>query len=192
MDEIIERPPVPDRHRLDVDAYYKMAETGILPQKTRCELIDGEIFDLNAMGSPHAALTNRLARHFARALSDETALVNVQSPLRLDAFNEPEPDLMLLRPRADFYSQSHPSAGDVLLLIEVSDSSLAHDRGRKLALYAKFGVPEVWIIDIAGKKIEVFREPCEGGYKSCAPQSAGLLSAELLPSAKLDVAEFFA
>jgi hypothetical protein len=108
MDEVIGCSVGPSRHRLDIDAYYRMAETGILPRDARYELINGEIFDLNAIGSPHAAFTNRLARHFARTLSDETALVNVQSPLRLDVFNEPEPDLMVLRPRADLYSESHP------------------------------------------------------------------------------------
>ena len=84
--------------RFDVDAYYRMAEAGILGDPRRVELIDGEIIDMAAIGSPHAAVTNRLARLFTRALRDDAALVNVQSPVRLDVYNEPEPDIMLLRP----------------------------------------------------------------------------------------------
>ena len=150
MGESLERPQAPARHRLDVDAYYKMAEAGILTRDDRVELIDGEIIDLNPIGSPHAGKTNRLARLFAKAAADGHVLTSVQNPLRLDAYNEPEPDLMLLRPRADDYQANHPGAADVLLLIEVSDSSLAYDRGAKLALYARFGVAEVWIIDHRG------------------------------------------
>jgi len=84
MAETLERPVVPTRHRLDVDAYYKMAEAGILTRDHRVELIDGEIIDLNAIGSPHAALTNDLARLFIRGLSDDVARVVIQSPVRLD------------------------------------------------------------------------------------------------------------
>jgi len=125
MSEILERPQAPTRRRFDVDAYYKMVEAGVLGDGRRVELIDGEIIDMAAIGSPHAAVTNRLARLFSRALRDDVALVNVQSPLRPDAYNEPEPDLMLLRPRADGYRTSHPNAADVPLLVEVSETSLA-------------------------------------------------------------------
>ena len=131
MGETLERPKAPTRRRLDVDVYYKMAEAGILTDPRHVELIDGELIDMAAIGSPHAAVTNRLARLFARALRDEAALVNVQSPLRLDPYNEPQPDVMFLRPRADDYRTSHPSAADVLLLVEVSETSLAYDRGIK-------------------------------------------------------------
>ena len=134
MGEILERPIAPTRHRLNIDAYYRMAEAGILLDPHRVELIDGEIFDMAAIGSPHAAITNRAARLFSRALPDEVALVSVQSPVRLDAYNEPQPDLMLLRPRADGYRASHPGTADVLLLVEVSESSLAYDRSTKLPL----------------------------------------------------------
>jgi len=140
MGEILERPQAPTRHRLGVDAYTKMAEVGIFAHPHRVELIDGEIFDMAAIGSPHAAVTNRLVRSLAGAAADGRTLVSVQNPLRLDGYNEPQPDFMLVRPRADDYRGGHPSAADVLLLVEVSDSSLAYDRGTKLALYARFGV----------------------------------------------------
>ena len=109
MGEILERPRAPARHRLDVDAYYKMAEAGILTHSDRVELIDGEIIDMTAIGSPHAAVTNRLNRLLVPAV-EGLVLVSVQSPLRLDAYNEPEPDLMLLRPRPDDYRASHRRA----------------------------------------------------------------------------------
>ena len=166
MGEILERPQAPARHRLDVDAYYKMAEAGILTRDDRVELIDGEIIDLNPIGSPHAGKTNRLARLFAKAAADGHVLTSVQNPLRLDAYNEPEPDLMLLRPRADDYQASHPSAADVFSSLKFPTSSLAYDRGAKLALYARFGVAEVWIIDIAGSAVEIYRQPKEGAYSS--------------------------
>ena len=138
MGAIFDRPQTPTKHRFDVDAYYKLAEAGILPNPHRVELIDGEIIDLNAIGSPHAAITTRLTQQFIRAVGD-LAIISVQNPLRLDSYNEPEPDLLVLRPRADDYQANHPGAADVLLLIEVSETSLAYDRGAKLALYARFG-----------------------------------------------------
>ena len=191
MGEILDRPPAPARHRLDVDAYYRMAETGILAEPQRVELIDGEIIDMPAIGSPHAAATNRLARLFSRALPDDVALVSVRSPIRLDAYNELEPDLALLRPRTDGYRTGHPGAGDVLLLIEVSESSLAYDRGTKLPLYAKFAVPEVWIVDPPGAAIEVHREPGEGAYASRERLAGGRLAPALVPAAGIDVAALF-
>lgn len=188
MGEVFERRRLPARHRLDVDDYYKMAEAGILRREDRVELVDGEIIDMNPIGSPHAALTNRLARLFTRAVADATALVAVQTPLRLDNFNEPEPDLMLLRPRADDYRASHPGASDVLLLVEVSDSSLTYDRGAKLDLYARFGIAEIWIVDIAGAAIEVFRNPADGAYGSQERRSSGSLSPSLVLAAAIDLA----
>jgi Uma2 family endonuclease len=187
MGEILERPKAPTRRRLDIDVYYRMAESGILTDPRHVELIDGEIIDMAAIGSPHAAVTNRLARLFSRALRDEAALVNVQSPLRLDPYNEPQPDVMLLRPRADDYRASHPSAADVFLLVEVSETSLAYDRSIKLALYAKFGVPEVWIIDLPGNAVEVYREPKEGAYASRERLTEGLLAPALVPDLTIDV-----
>jgi Uma2 family endonuclease len=193
MGEILDRRPLaPARHRLSVDALYRMAEAGILADPHRVELIDGEIIDMPAIGSPHAATTNRLARLFSRTLGDDVALVSVQSPLRLDAYNEPEPDLMLLRPRGDGYRASHPRAADVLLVIEVSESSLAYDRGTKLSLYVRFGVPEVWIVDLLGAAVEVYREPTEGAYASRERLTDGPLAPALVPGATIDVAGLLA
>ena len=186
------RPREPARHRLDVDAYYKMAEAGILKHDDRVELIDGEIIDMNPVGSPHAAIVKRLNRLVARAAADGIVLVSVQDPLRLDAYNEPEPDLMLLRPRTDDYRASHPGAADVLLLVEISDSSLAYDRGAKLALYARFGVAEVWIIDIAGSAVEIYRQPIEGAYSLTERRTGGSLTPDLVPSVAIDVAALLA
>jgi Uma2 family endonuclease len=192
MGDILHPPHAPARHRLDVGAYYKMAEAGILTRDDRVELIDGEIIDMNPIGSPHAALVKRLNRLFARAAVEGMVLVSIQDPLRLDAFNEPHPDLMLLRPRADVYRAAHPGAADVLLLVEVSDSSLAYDRGRKLALYTKFGVPEVWIVDIARSAVEFYRQPQDGAYASTGRLTSGSLAPDLVPAVALDVAALFA
>jgi len=192
MTQILERPRAPTRRRFDVDTYYKMAEAGLLGDARRVELIDGEIIDMASIGSPHAEVTNRLARAFSRALRDETALVNVQSPLRLDTYNEPEPDLMILRPRTRGYRARHPNAADVLLLIEVSETSLAYDRAAKLPLYAKFGVPEVWIVDLVGGAVEVYREPKDGAYASRQLLADGLLSTSLIQSVTIDVAGLIA
>jgi Uma2 family endonuclease len=192
MAEILERPKFPTRHRIDVDAYYKMAEAGIFPREARVELIDGEIIDMPPVGSPHACVTNRLNRFFARAAADGLVFVSVQNPVRLDRFDEPEPDVMLLRPRADDYRAGHPSVADVLLLVEVSDTSLAYDRGVKLALYARFGVLEVWIVDIAGAAIDVFREPRDGVYSRSERRTDGTLSPALVPTVAIDVAALVA
>ena len=187
MAEILERPLAPTRRRFDVDAYYRMAEAGVLGDARRVELIDGEIIDMAAIGSPHAAVTNRLARLFSRALRDDVALVSVQSPLRLDMYSEPEPDLTILRPRADGYRTSYPGAADVLLLVEVSETSLAYDRGVKLALYARSGVREVWIVDITGGGVEVYREPKDVAYASRERLTGGLLAPALVPGVTIDV-----
>ncbi len=192
MGEILERQQAPTRHRLDVGAYYKMAEAGILTQDDRVELIDGEIFDMVPIGSAHAGKTNLLNWLFARAAADGLALVSVQSPLRLDAWNEPEPDVMLLKPRGDYYQNSHPNAADVLLLVELSESSLAYDRRTKLPLYAKFGVPEVWIVDLRGAAIEVYREPKGDAYASKQRLTSGTLAPVLVPGAVIDVGALIA
>ena len=114
-------------------------------------------------------------------------MASVQGPLRLDRRNEPQPDLMLLRPTADRYRTSHPTAADVLLLVEVADSSLAWDRGPKLALYARHGVAEVWIVDLTGRAVEVCRQPGPHGYAERRSVVTGQLTPTLVPALAVDV-----
>lgn len=149
--------------RFDVDAYHRMAESGILAPNDSVELIDGEVLHMSPMGSRHAACVDRLLHTLFQPLAGR-AIVRCQSPIRLNRHNEPEPDLTLLRPREDFYATAHPSAEDVLWVIEVSDSSLDFDRQVKLPLYAQFGIPEVWILDLGSDQILIHGQPSGLAY----------------------------
>src|SRR5712691_8613860 len=127
-----------------VDEYYRMAEAGILNEDSRVELIEGEIIEMSPVGSRHAACVARAIKLFVTQLG-ERVLLNAQNPVRLSNITEPQPDILLLKPRADFYSSRHPVGEDTYLVLEVSDTTLRYDRDRKVPLYAKSGVPEVWI-----------------------------------------------
>jgi Uma2 family endonuclease len=140
-----------------------MGEAGIFNENDRVELINGEIFSMTPIGSPHAACVDRLTRLLVVAAGDR-ASVRVQNPIRLGADSEPQPDLTLLRPRPDFYARAHPGPGDVLVVIEVADTTLAFDRAVKVPLYARAGIGEVWLVDLAGDAIEVYRQPAQGRY----------------------------
>ncbi len=192
MQTTLKRPEAPVRHRFDVDDYYRMAEVGILSREDRVELIEGEIVDMAPIGSAHAGTTDQLSRLVARAFADGLVHVRIPGPLRLDAHNEPQPDLMLLRSRADRYRGSHPTAADVLLLVEVADSSLAYDRGTKLALYARHGVPEVWIVDLAGRTIEIIQGPMSKGYLERRRVLGGIAVPELVPGLDVDITALWA
>lgn len=150
---------------INVDEYYKMAEVGILKPGDRVELINGEIYEMSPIGSKHAAIVDRLARILNKLFSD-TATIRVQNPVRIDGNNEPEPDISILKYRADDYSQAHPGAHDILAIIEVADSSLRHDKQVKMPLYANYGIPEYWIIEIATKQITVHLDPVGNSYSS--------------------------
>lgn len=155
----------PARRLISVDAFHRMGEAGILGPSDRVELIAGEIIDMSPIGAMHAAIVDVLARHFGRR-AGESLFVRCQNPLRLDDLSEPEPDLAILRPRADCYTTAHPEAADVLLVIEVADTSLAYDLGTKVPLYARHGIPEVWVIDAATRRTRVFRQPAPGRQAS--------------------------
>lgn len=153
------------RHRLNVDEYYRMAEAGILGPDARVELIEGEIIDMAPIGSRHAAVVRQLAHILHQNVGDQ-AIVSTQNPVRLDEYSEPEPDLALLRPRDDFYAAAHPGPGDVLLIIEVADTSLRYDREIKIPLYARHGIPEVWLVDLENERLLRFLEPGPDGYRT--------------------------
>jgi Uma2 family endonuclease len=153
----------PSRHPITVSEYFRMGEAGVLDPETRCELVEGEIIDMPPIGPPHASKINRLADLLTAAVRGR-AIVSAQNPVILGDLSAPQPDLALLRYRDDYYSQAHPQPADILLLIEVADTSLAHDRDIKLPLYARFQVPEVWIVDIPGRHLDVHREPDGARY----------------------------
>ena len=146
------------RKRFTVDDYYRMAEAGILNERDRVELIEGEIVEMSPIGVRHAMSVNRANMILARAVGDR-AVVSVQNAFRINRYNEPQPDVILVRPREDFYGHGHPRPEDVILLIEVSDTTLRFDQKVKLPIYARSGVPEVWIVDLNNDVIRVYRQP---------------------------------
>jgi Uma2 family endonuclease len=152
-----------EKRLINVEEYYKMAEVGILKTDDRVELINGEIYEMSPIGSKHAAIVNRLARQL-NILFENEATIGVQSPVRLDNKNEPEPDVSILKYRSDDYISCHPGASDVILVVEVADASLKYDKNVKMPFYASFGIPEYWIVDIDANAIEVFKRPGRTGY----------------------------
>lgn len=152
------------RRWFNVDEYYRMAEAGILTEGDRVELIEGEIITMSPIGSRHAACVDRLTD----ILSELKAhfIIRVQSPIRVDAYSEPEPDIALLKRRADFYAASHPTPDDVLLVIEVAETSVGYDRGVKIPLYARAGIPESVLVNLPDDAIEFCSQPVNGKYQS--------------------------
>ncbi len=140
-----------------------MAAAGVLSDDDRVELIDGEIVDMTPIGSRHMACVDRLNRLLTAACGDR-AIVRVQGPIRLGPRSEPQPDVTLLRPRPDFYAEGHPGPDSVLVLVEVADTSLDLDRSVKLPLYARAGIREVWLVDLAASRVVVHRTPGPDGY----------------------------
>ena len=189
---LIDPPEVLNRHRLTVDEYYRMAETGVLAPDARVELIEGEIVDMAPIGSRHGSAVKRLNQLFVAAVGDR-AIVAVQDPVRLSQRSEPQPDLMLLAPRADFYEHAHPTAADVLLLVEVSDTTARYDRGIKLQLYARHGVSEVWIVDLDNRVLRTFRGPKDDTYTEVMETAhPSLLAPQALPGVSIDASKLLA
>ncbi len=177
------------RRSFTVEEYHRMAQVGILSEEDRVELIEGEIVEMTPIGSKHAACVNRLTRLFSDRVGGR-AIVSVQNPLRLGQRSEPQPDLALLRPRADFYAQAHPGPEDVLLVVEVAETSGTVDREMKLPLYARGGVPEVWLVDLGGEGIEIYRSPGPQGYQEVRRVRRGEhLAPGAFPDLDLAVAE---
>jgi hypothetical protein len=177
--------------RFTVEEYDRLGEAGILGEDDRVELIEGEIIEMVPIGSPHSGQVNRLTSLFSQELVGR-AVVGVQNPVRLDRYSEPQPDLALLRPRADFYAEAHPGPSDVLLLVEVADHSAAYDRAIKAPLYAHSGIPELWLVVLPERVVEVYREPSPDGYRDVRPFRAGeVLSPLAFPEVTVDVGNLF-
>jgi MEMO1 family protein len=155
---------LPVRHRVTVDEFERMVEADVFAPDERLELIDGEIVDMSPIGSPHQACVNRLTRWFAPLTTSERAVLQVQGAFVANDVSRPQPDVALLRPRDDFYAEAHPMPKDVLLAVEVADSSLRYDRGTKRPLFAGAGVPEMWIVDLNGGVVDVATDPSDQGY----------------------------
>ncbi|MDP9383008.1 MAG: Uma2 family endonuclease [Chloroflexota bacterium] len=173
------------RKQFTVDEYHRMADAGILTEDDRVELIRGEIIQLSPIGGRHAACVTELNWLLTRQLGEEVR-VSVQNPIRIDEYGEPEPDLAVIRARN--YAGDLPKPEDVLLLIEVADMSVSYDRDLKIPMYARAGIPESWLMDLADGAIERHSEPSEGGYRLVVRARRGqTLESTVLPSLTLKV-----
>jgi Uma2 family endonuclease len=155
------------RRQFTVEEYNKLGEAGVIASDERVELLDGDIIVVPPQGPPHFSVVARMAQRLVLRLG-ERALVTSRMPVIVSDRSEPEPDIAILARRADFYRSGIPQVPDVFALVEVADSSLAIDRGKKLAIYAEARVEEYWIVDVRHAAIEVYREPRDGGYDSLA------------------------
>jgi Uma2 family endonuclease len=179
------------RRKLSVDDFHRMGEAGILGEDDRIELIDGELIEMAPIGVLHAAIVNELAGILITAVG-RGGIVSIQNPLALPPHNEPQPDISLLKHRPDKYRTSLPSAEDVLLVIEVADTTLRYDRDIKAPLYARHGIPEVWVVDLQRESVTVYRQPGPEGYREITTAaSAAVLTPLWLPNVQLDLAQLW-
>jgi Uma2 family endonuclease len=168
-----------------------MVAAGVLTKYDRIELIEGDMIDMAPIGTKHSAITSRLNELFVLAVA-RSATVVVGGPVNLGDFSEPQPDLMILKRRADFYSGKIPESADVLLLIEVSDSSLSFDQGIKLSLYARYGIAEYWVVDVEGRRVVTYQEPTAKGYARKAEfAEADIVAPQAFPDVKIVVEGIF-
>ncbi len=163
------------------DQFERMGEMGFFAEKDRLELIHGDIVQMSPIGSLHAAGVNRIVDLFRKV---DNAFISAQNPIRLDDATEPQPDVTLLRRRDDFYASAHPRPADVLLLVEVADTSTDYDREVKIPLYARAGIAEVWLLNLNGPELVVYSQPVNGKYTVVRyPQPGDTVSLTQLPEA---------
>ncbi len=178
-------------HRFSVEDFHRLGTLGFFTEDDRLELIEGEIVDMAPIGSNHASILARLNKAITKQIGDN-GLVFPQNPLKLSQNSEVYPDLTLLKPRSDDYRTTIPIAGDALLVIEVSDTTLRYDRSVKVPLYAHHGVPEVWLFDVENGKVEIFRQPSIDGYRMILrPENTETIVPEQLPEVRVDLAEIW-
>ena len=180
----------PLRHwHFTADQYQQMGDAGILAKDARVELLEGEIYERTPIGSWHNGSLNAMLMFFAGKLADR-AVVQVQGSFRLSPNSEPEPDLLVLHFRPDFYRSALAGPEDVLLLMEVADASLGYDRDFKLPLYAAAGIGEVWIVNRTDERTEIYREPRAGRYEQVELRERGSTVTPLaFPDLTIQVAE---
>lgn len=178
---------LPAKHLFDLDEWQRLGHTGFFAPGQRAELINGEIIDMSPIGPTHTGCVAWLHNFFSQKLFGQAIVWN-QSPIQLGDFSEPEPDLTILRYREDFYRTRHPQVDDVLLLIEVADRTLSYDRNTKAPLYARFGIAEYWIVNLAANSMEVYRQPETTGYAEKTTFKRGeVLHPVNLPGIEIDV-----
>ena len=155
------------KHKFSSQQYHLMAEAGVFDRirEQRLELIKGEIIQMSPIGRKHCACIARLQKKFEQVLG-ENIIVWTQSSIRLGDTSEPQPDLTLLKFRHDFYAEGLPTPEDILLIVEVADSTISYDRDLKMPLYAESGIPEAWLVDVNARTITRYTEPSAKGYKS--------------------------
>ena len=155
-----------------IDEYCRLWDARILPHDGRFELIRGEIIEMSPVGPPHCGEVNRITQLFSLRLG-QAVIVSVQNPVIIGSYTMPQPDLMLLKPRPDFYGDSHPGPDDVRLVVEVSNTSLAYDAQVKAPLYAEAGIGEYWQIDLENHTVIVRTDPVDGDYRISQTMHSG-------------------
>jgi Uma2 family endonuclease len=186
--DLLTRNPWVTRRPLTVTEYHRMGEVGILHEDDRVELIEGQLIAMSPIGSDHSGAINALTRLLVMAVGNR-GVVAVQNPVRLDDRSEPQPDFAVLRPRPDDYRRATPRPHEVLLIVEIANSSLQYDRAVKRPLYARHGIPELWIVNIAAQEIEVCRTPTADDYTAISHVGrTGMLEPETLPGVVISAA----
>ena len=181
--------PAVVRKRFTTQEYEQIAAAGVFAEDDRVELLEGEIVEMSPIGPQHSACVSRLNRLF-QARVGASVIVRVQDPIRLSAYSAPQPDVALVQLRDDFYAGSHPEPEDVLLLVEVAESSLNYDRDLKLPLYARAGIAEVWLVTLLPQVIEVYSAPGESDYaERREARRGGSVTARNVPGLVLTVAD---
>ncbi len=179
------------RHRITVEQFHHMGEAGIFHEDDRVELIEGEIIDMPPLGTQHTSVVKRLNSIFSLQAGMK-AIISVQDPIHLESDSEPQPDIALLRYREDFYRHAHPKPEDIILLVEVADTSLRYDKEVKLPLYARHGIPEVWIVDLEHQRLEIYRHPAGESYQEkLCPNRHETIAPEGLKECRVDLSNLF-
>jgi Uma2 family endonuclease len=173
------------RHRITVSEYYRM---GISDR--RVELVAGEIIDMSPIGPEHSGEVDFLTDVLKEAVGT-AARVRVQQPVTLDEYNEPEPDLAVVKPRADRYRTKHPTASDTFLVVEVADSTLRYDRDVKALGYAASGIPELWVVDVKSRQLHIYRSPGAKGYADASIAKPGKVVLAALPEVTVELKGLF-